>query len=256
MTEETISQHRVERLDGTKRAAAAGQVPDLTLYSSPPLPRVFLLDWYAEMMNDVPRNTAFEAAIRKVIAAVIDLGCGAGVLSMLALRAGATEVLGVDHSPHLARCARRVLAHEDKVSVLCGDIRTVSVAEEDRFDVVVAELLDAGGLGEKIIPFLRHAKSRLLRPGGYLVPRGLRVRASLVEARLPQARLPGGVAEVDLSAFDPFWLPARAERSEWLGIDLDAGCDWEPASEVVEVIWLQLGCHTRNPSVALPCQVV
>ena len=80
---------------------------------------------------------------------VIDLGCGAGVLSMLALRAGsalvllrsqtqthsesasllqeacslqrltlgnagATEVLGVDHSPHLARCARRVLAHEDK----------------------------------------------------------------------------------------------------------------------------------------------
>ncbi|CAE7636568.1 Art7 [Symbiodinium sp. CCMP2456] len=227
------------------------EVPDLKLYSSPPLPRVFLLDWYAEMMNDVPRNTAFEAAIRKVVAAarqpsgacrVIDLGCGAGVLSMLALRAGATEVLGVDHSPHLARCARRVLAQEDKVSVLCGDIRTVSVAEEDRFDVVVAELLDAGGLGEKIIPFLRHAKSRLLRPGGYLVPRGLRVRASLVEARLPQVtpRLPGGgiAAEVDLSAFDPFWLPARAERSEWLGIDLDAGCDWEPASEVVEVIWL------------------
>ena len=27
---------------------------------------------------------------------------------------GATEVLGVDHSPHLARCARRVLAPEDK----------------------------------------------------------------------------------------------------------------------------------------------
>jgi hypothetical protein len=26
--------------------------------------------------------------------------------------------------------------------------------------VVVAELLDAGGLGEKIVPFLRHAKSR------------------------------------------------------------------------------------------------
>ena len=32
---------------------------------------------------------------------------------------------------------------------------------QDRFDVVVAELLDAGGLGEKIVPFLRHAKSRL-----------------------------------------------------------------------------------------------
>lgn len=35
-----------------------------------------------------------------------------------------------------------------------------SLRQEERFDVVVAELLDAGGLGEKIVPFLRHAKSR------------------------------------------------------------------------------------------------
>ena len=37
---------------------------------------------------------------------------------------------------------------------------SASRTRQDRFDVVVAELLDAGGLGEKIIPFLRHAKSR------------------------------------------------------------------------------------------------
>lgn len=41
-----------------------------------------------------------------------------------------------------------------------------SLRQEERFDVVVAELLDAGGLGEKIVPFLRHAKSRRgLGPG-------------------------------------------------------------------------------------------
>lgn len=37
--------------------------------------------------------------------------------------------------------------------------------EDQRFDLVVAELLDAGGLGEKIVPFLRHAKSRTLGSG-------------------------------------------------------------------------------------------
>ncbi|CAE6927730.1 Art7 [Symbiodinium natans] len=215
------------------------------------------------MMNDAPRNAAFEAGIRSAISAarrpdgacrVVDLGCGAGLLSLLALRAGATEVLGVDHSPHLARCARRVLSQEEKVSVLCGDIRMVSFEEEDRFDVVVAELLDAGGLGEKIVPFMRHAKSRLLREGGRLVPRGLRIRACLLEARLPSASPSGKAGKagepgepgepVELSAFEPFWLPARAARSEWLGIDLDAGCEWVAASEAVEVFSLNfLGSH-------------
>lgn len=34
----------------------------------------------------------------------------------------------------------------------------------------------------------------------------------------------------DLSAWEPFWVPARASSGEWLGIDLDAGADWQPAS--------------------------
>ena len=34
----------------------------------------------------------------------------------------------------------------------------------------------------------------------------------------------------DLSAWEPFWLPARATQGEWLGIDLDAGAQWEAAA--------------------------
>lgn len=34
----------------------------------------------------------------------------------------------------------------------------------------------------------------------------------------------------DLAAWEPFWLPARASRGEWLGIDLDAGAEWQPAA--------------------------
>ena len=37
---------------------------------------------------------------------------------------------------------------------------SATFGDQDRYDVIVAELLDAGGLGEKIVPFLRHAKSR------------------------------------------------------------------------------------------------
>ena len=39
-----------------------------------------------------------------------------------------------------------------------------------------------------------------------------------------------GFLREDLAAWEPFWLPARASRGEWLGIDLDAGAEWQPAA--------------------------
>ncbi|CAK9007381.1 Protein arginine N-methyltransferase 7 (Histone-arginine N-methyltransferase PRMT7) ([Myelin basic protein]-arginine N-methyltransferase PRMT7) [Durusdinium trenchii] len=206
------------------------EVPKLSLFTTAPLPRVFLLDWYAEMLNDASRNIAFARGIHQAIGKggrVVDLGCGCGLLARLALRQNATEALAVEIAPHLARLAQRLLP---EAKVICGDIRAVMVDEDQRFDLVVAELLDAGGLGEKIVPFLRHAKSRLLRPGGRCLPRSLRLRAALLDLRL--SREGHGL---DLSAWEPFWVPARASSGEWLGIDLDAGADWQPVSDVVDL---------------------
>ena len=42
-------------------------------------------------------------------AEVVDLGCGCGLLTRLALRQGAREALAVEIAPHLARLARRML---------------------------------------------------------------------------------------------------------------------------------------------------
>lgn len=71
--------------------------------------------------------------------------------------------------------------------------------------MVVAELLDAGGLGEKIVPFMRHAKARLLKPGGRCLPRGLRIRGVLLHLKLAKCH---GVA----------WNPSGIESfsaSKW-----------------------------------------
>eukprot|EP00931_Biecheleriopsis_adriatica_P102727 TRINITY_DN77665_c0_g1_i1.p1 TRINITY_DN77665_c0_g1~~TRINITY_DN77665_c0_g1_i1.p1 ORF type:complete len:883 (-),score=219.92 TRINITY_DN77665_c0_g1_i1:16-2457(-) len=238
------------------------EVVDTSQYATPPLPRMFLLAWYSEMMNDEARNVAFFAALRAAVCQakrdgrcrVADLGCGVGVLSLLSLRAGADDVLGVEIAPHLARCAQQVLttAAESlpgQASVFCGDIRTVDIEEDERFDVVVAELLDAGGLGEKIVAYMRHAKSRLLRHGGVVVPRGLRIMAALVDASLPSAG--GAASPVNMKAFEPFWLPARASSGEWLGVDLDAGADWAPASEAIEVFSLNFAGAQADLAAAL-----
>eukprot|EP00435_Cladocopium_sp_Y103_P049676 s2058_g15.t1 len=215
------------------------EVPQLNLFATAPLPRVFLLDWYAQMLNDAARNVAFERGLQHAVGEggrVVDLGCGCGLLTRLALRQGAQKALAVEIAPHLARLARRMLPEAE---VICGDLRAVMVDEAERFDVVVAELLDAGGLGEKIVPFLRHAKSRLLRPGGYCIPRRLRIRSVLLDVHLSKGQ------RVDLAAWEPFWLPARASRGEWLGIDLDAGAEWQPASNIIDLFDLNFeGSHS------------
>lgn len=225
------------------------EVTDSSLFAAPPLARVHLLEWYSEMMNDKPRNTAFAAAISSAVRArrekgscrVVDLGCGAGVLSVLASKEGADEVVGVEITPHLARCAQRVTASQTggaangrAVSVMCADLRTVAFDDDEhRFDVVVSELLDAGGLGERIVQFMRHAKSHLLRSDGDVVPRRLRIHAVLADVRLP------AVAGVEVGLpLEPFWLPARAASGEWLGMDLDIGAQFTAASEPLEVFAL------------------
>ena len=43
-------------------------------------------------------------------ARVLDVGCGTGILSMFAARAGAAAVVGIDGSPQIARFARANVA--------------------------------------------------------------------------------------------------------------------------------------------------
>lgn len=118
---------------------------------------------------------------------------------------------------------------------MCADIRAVGQSADcPGADVVVAELLDAGGLGERLVPFLRHAKRHLLRAGGRVVPQRLRVRAALAELRLP------ALVGVDFAALEPQWLGARASAGEWVAMDLDGGMDWSPASDAQDVFTLDL----------------
>ena len=58
---------------------------------------------FCDMVNDVDRNNKYSAAIERVVriarerdgyAYVLDVGCGSGLLSMLALKYGANHVFG------------------------------------------------------------------------------------------------------------------------------------------------------------------
>jgi type II protein arginine methyltransferase len=60
----------------------------------------------------------------------------------------------------------------------------VGIDVEERFDIIISEVLDLRLLGEGIIPSMRHAVKMLLAPGGAILPSNLHVYAMPIEVRL------------------------------------------------------------------------
>ena len=74
-----------------------------------------LSDYHFPMVNDRTRNDAFARAIQRAVAwrapsLTLDIGCGTGLLAMLAARAGAQRVLAIEMSPEMASLAEQVVA--------------------------------------------------------------------------------------------------------------------------------------------------
>jgi protein arginine N-methyltransferase 7 len=142
--------------------------------------------WHFSMMNDVPRNAAFGAAIRRVVPgrSVLDIGTGAGLLAMMAARAGAKWVVSCEGIPWIAAKARDVVAANglsDRIKLIAkrsADLRT-GVDLPERAEVLVMEVFGTTVLNEHVIATVTHAHAQLLRPGATVVPNAASARAYL-----------------------------------------------------------------------------
>jgi hypothetical protein len=74
-----------------------------------------------------------------------------------------------------------------KVHLFAQDVRQVEREKMPwRCNLLVSELLDHGGLGEGIIPLVRHAQQALTESSGAIIlPAALEIRAVLVEVKTP-----------------------------------------------------------------------
>lgn len=148
--------------------------------------RALIPNWHYSMMNDQARNAAFLRAFKSVGLGgkdVLEIGTGAGLLAMMLARESPASLLSCESSPVLFEMANRVIAENG----LAKTIRTVNkpsnelqvgVDLERRVDVIVAEIVDSVLVGEGILPSLRDAKARLLRPGGRIIPCAMRLYAA------------------------------------------------------------------------------
>ena len=160
------------------------------------------IEFHRRMLADRVRHAAFRAALAQAIkpgsSTVADIGAGTGVLAFFARELGAREVWLYDPGAAL-ELAEIVAARNSVDGLRFVHERSLDVADPQRVDVVVAEVLGNFAYEEDVLETLRDAQ-RFLAPEGTLIP------ASIVQWVAPVVT-------------DRFELGLRSWRSVGFGLD-------------------------------------
>ena len=143
---------------------------------------------HGAMVADLGRTNAYAQALGARLtpdSVVLDIGAGAGILTLLACQAGARKVYAVE-SDGIIEVARESVArsgYSDRVELIQAFSTAIDLPE--KVDVIVSEV-------HGVLPFhgdgltsLIDARNRFLRPGGFMIP--MRETVSVAVVALPDA---------------------------------------------------------------------
>uniref|UniRef100_A0A3B4WNK7 Protein arginine N-methyltransferase n=1 Tax=Seriola lalandi dorsalis TaxID=1841481 RepID=A0A3B4WNK7_SERLL len=155
---------------------------------------------YADMLHDHDRNEKYYQGIRAAVARVkargekvviLDIGTGTGLLSMMAVTAGADFCYAVEVFKPMAEAAQRIVeknGFSDKIKIINKHSTDVTVGPEGdmqmKANVLITELFDTELIGEGALPSYEHAHQNLVQDGCEAVPHRATVYAQLVESEL------------------------------------------------------------------------
>ena len=104
---------------------------------------------------------------------VLDVGCGTGILSMFAARAGARKVIGVEFSD-FAIIARKVVRDNnlaDIVTIVHGKVEDIQLPDDvEKVDVIVSEWMGYCLFYESMLDSVLFARDKWLVEDGVMFP--------------------------------------------------------------------------------------
>ena len=194
--------------------------------------------WHFVMLADDLRNDAYQQAIEQAVSAdsvVLDIGTGSGLLAMMAAKAGAKKVIACEMHPRLAETAREIVAangFSKKIQVINKKSTAFDPDTDlpEKANILVSEILDAGAIGEGVLPTVRHAVKNLLTDDAIIIPAKVEIFGQLIE--IPARSKVNPVRQIsgfDLSAFDQYRI-----QDEYLTVHL-ANETYQPLSAIFPI---------------------
>ena len=145
---------------------------------------MYSLREFGDMLGDAARFGAYTEAIAAAVRpgdTVAEIGCGPGVFSMLACRAGARRVYAIESDDSIAFA--RALAEANGLSSQIEFFSSESQRTElpERANVIVSDIRGALPLFQNAIASLDDARKRFLAPGGIMIPQRDTLKAAVIE---------------------------------------------------------------------------
>jgi len=117
---------------------------------------------------------------------VLDVGCGTGILSMFAAKAGAKMVIGVDMSG-IVEQAKLIIANNglsDKITIIRGKVEEITLPEGvDKVDIIISEWMGYCLFYESMLDTVLYARDKWLAPDGLMFPDRATLYVTAIEDR-------------------------------------------------------------------------
>lgn len=180
------------------------------------------------MVSDRVRTEAFARAIAEAVQpgdVVLDVGTGTGILAMLAARAGARKVYGIEAAEIAQTAANLVKANglQNRVTIFRGPAQDHRLAE--KADLLISEWLGHFAFVENMLDDVLAARDLNLAPGGRMLPMDVEILLAPVDDPYLYFRDGPGfwrkpVEGLDLSSLEP--LELRQGRAAQFRLDPSA----------------------------------
>lgn len=190
-------------------------------------------DWlgiHEEMLRDKVRVEAYRNAIWENRALfegrrVLDVGCGTGILSIFAAKAGAAAVYAVDREPSCVEMTRRVAEANGFAAVvhpILGSVEDIELPV--KADILISEWMGYFLLFENMLDAVLLAQEKHLVPGGLVLPTVVDLYLAPftdVPMAAERERFWSDVSGVDLSVLLPEVLTEYAAEPRIEGVGFD-----------------------------------